>query len=296
MAPKVAVAYPVGPPDSGRVRELVTPEGIDLRIVLAEASQRAAAFLLDAVIIIGTLIVVTIICAVTGLSIGKEAGAEVVGVVWILVFFLLRNLYFVIFEMGPRAATPGKRAVGLRVATRNGGRLTVDAVFARNALREIEVYLPLTFLIADAKGIDTWIILTGIIWCGIFALFPLFNRDRLRAGDLVAGTWVVQAPKRKLLVDLVDSRRVEGGRYAFTVTQLDAYGIKELQVLENVLRQNNRTTTTSVADSIRKKIAWERGPSESDGEFLDAFYAGLRGRLEGQLLFGRRRKDKFDKG
>ena len=32
----------------------------------------------------------------------------------------------------------------------------------------------------------------------------------------------------------------------------------------------------------------------SDGAFLDAYYVALRGRLEQRLLFGRRRKDKFD--
>ena len=29
--------------------------------------------------------------------------------VWLLGIFLLRNFYFVVFELGPRAATPGKR-------------------------------------------------------------------------------------------------------------------------------------------------------------------------------------------
>jgi len=40
-----------GSPDyqgtAARVRELVTPEGVDLRLTLADASERASAFLLD---------------------------------------------------------------------------------------------------------------------------------------------------------------------------------------------------------------------------------------------------------
>ena len=47
----------VGEPAEDRlVRELVTPEGVDLRVRLAEASERAAAFLLDAAIIIAGLV------------------------------------------------------------------------------------------------------------------------------------------------------------------------------------------------------------------------------------------------
>ena len=35
-------------------------------------------------------------------------------------------------------------------------------------------------------------------WFLIFALFPFFNKDRLRAGDLIAGSWVDEAPKSRL--------------------------------------------------------------------------------------------------
>src|SRR3954453_8457429 len=100
-------------------------------------------------------------------------------------FFLMRNGWWVLFELGGGAATPGKRMFGLRVAARNGGRITADAILARNAMREIEVFLPLTFLTMQGRGVDAWIVLLGLVWSGIFALFPLFNRDRLRVGDLV---------------------------------------------------------------------------------------------------------------
>ena len=50
----------------------------------------------------------------------------------------------------------------------------------------------------------------------------------------------------------------------------------------------------AVAERIRAKIGWTRGPNEGDGEFLDAYYRALRGRLESRLLLGRRRKDKHD--
>jgi len=58
------------------------------------------------------------------------------------------------------------------------------------------------------------------------------------------------------------------------------------------------TTTLSavaeVASRIRGKIKWEGAADIPDRTFLNAYYAGLRGRLESRMLFGRRRKDKFD--
>jgi uncharacterized RDD family membrane protein YckC len=231
----------------------------------------------------------------------KNGLGSAVLIVWLLGFFFLRNFYFVTFELGARAATPGKRVLGLRVAARDGGRLTSEAVFARNAMREIEVFLPLTFLVASggagADPVAGWVMLLGLAWTGGFALFPLFNRDRLRVGDFVAGTWVVKSPREKLSIDLLDaleSAQGQGG-FVFTPDQAGAYGIKELHVLEDVLRRKDPKTLAAVAERIRAKIAWRTAPDETDTAFLSAYYAALRGRLETRLLFGHRRKDKFDK-
>jgi uncharacterized RDD family membrane protein YckC len=279
------------PEKPGRVRTLVTPEGIDLRLVLADAGQRATAFLIDAAIIVGVLVAATIVIAVSFLAFKGKPG-EVLAILWLLVFFFLRNAYFIAFELRPGAATPGKRALGLRVASRDGRPLTADAIFARNAMREIEVYLPATFLLVQGGGVDGLIILSGLIWCCVFVFFPLFNRDRLRVGDLVAGTWVVRVPVRRLLPDLAAA----GGRtaFAFTSAQVDAYGVKELHVLEDVIRRSSAPMVAEVAMRIRRKIGWTTGATESDWDFLSAYYAALRGRLESRLLFGHRRVDKYD--
>jgi hypothetical protein len=69
----------------------------------------------------------------------------------------------------------------------------------------------------------------------------------------------------------------------------------ELQVLEDVLRRMDRKTMAEVATRIRSKIGWLADASETNFDFLSAYYAGLRQRLEQRLLFGHRRKDKFDK-
>jgi uncharacterized RDD family membrane protein YckC len=289
-------------------RQLITPEGVDLRIHLGSASQRASAFLIDAAMIFGIMIAVTILLFLGLYAIETAEKAlnlrwvpqsdyvlQVVATLWLLGLFLLRNGWFLGFELSPRAATPGKRIVGLQVAMRNGGRLSADALIARNAMREIEVFLPLTFLAYNARAnVDGWIVLLGLLWSGIFALFPLFNRDRLRVGDLVAGTFVVAAPRRRLAADLTERRSALAPTFTFSPDQLDVYGVKELQVLEAVLRRNALAAQRVVADRIRGKIGWTPWPGESDGAFLDAYYAALRSRLESKLLLGKRRRDKHD--
>jgi uncharacterized RDD family membrane protein YckC len=276
-------------------RRLVTPEGVDLGLSLAEGGQRISAFVIDLLIMLGILIGMSLVAIIgVAAALGREGG-ELAVIVWLLGFFVLRNFYFIIMEMGPRAATFGKRSVGIRVVARSGGRLTADAVVARNLMREIEFYLPLSFLgyRASEGAADTLTWLVGLGWASIFLFFPLFNKDRLRIGDLLAGTWVINAPKRRLTVDLMRAERERPPGYPFTEEQLDAYGIYELQTLERVLRDGNWEAMSTVSWTIRNKIAY--GDVASDYDFLTAYYEALRLRLERKLLFGRRRANKFDR-
>ena len=289
--------YGQHPITSKMARSFVTPEGVDLKLELGDASQRAAAFLIDLAIIVGTLIGFTLLAILAGVGTANMMGVEWIMIIWILVAFVLRSFYFVIFELSAKAATPGKRMLGLRVAARDGGRLQAQSVLARNAMRELEVFVPLSILgtRADGGGAESWMYLLSFIWVAIFVFFPLFNKDRLRPGDLVGGTWVVRTPKQSLLRDISDvSVGSVATAYAFTSSQLDAYGVKELQVLEQVLRTRDDTTMKSVTERICAKInipyRWDR----SDYDFLSAYYNALRGKLETSLLMGKRRVDKFD--
>lgn len=280
-------------PDGGW-REFVTPEGVDLRLKVAAYAERASALLLDFLILFGGMAVFSLACLAVVWATKASWLMEALGVVWLLVTFVGRNFYFFLFESQPRAATPGKRIMGLRVVAADGGRLTADAIFARNAMREVEVFLPLTFFLARGQGVDAALITLGAIWSGVFVLFPLFNRDRRRLGDLAAGTMVVKAPKKVLQPDLADTERSAAQGLAFTPAQLDAYGVKELHVLEDVIRAGDRRAMKEVSERIRAKIVWEGPDDIADRTFLNAYYAALRGRLESRMLFGHRRKDKFD--
>lgn len=280
-------------PDGGW-REFVTPEGVDLRLKVAAYAERASALLLDFLILFGGMAVFSLACLAVVWATKASWLMEALGVVWLLVTFVGRNFYFFLFESQPRAATPGKRIMGLRVVAADGGRLTADAIFARNAMREVEVFLPLTFFLARGQGVDAALITLGAIWSGVFVLFPLFNRDRRRLGDLAAGTMVVKAPKKVLQPDLADTERSAAQGLAFTSAQLDAYGVKELHVLEDVIRAGDRRAMKEVSERIRAKIGWEGPDDIADRTFLNAYYAALRGRLESRMLFGHRRKDKFD--
>jgi uncharacterized RDD family membrane protein YckC len=288
-----------------RSRSVITPEGIPLTFLIASRGARAGALFLDFLLI--GLVMAGVTGALLYLGIGVFGVGNVadrhdsvgralqfVFVLWIAAMFLLRNAWFLFFELGPRGATPGKRSQRIRVAARDGGRLTAEMVIARNLLRDVELFLPISFLLAAREGGGDMgpagIAAAG--WFLIFALFPLFNRDALRAGDLIAGTWVVEAPKTRLAPAL--SRAVAGpsAGYRFGEAELSVYGEYELQVLERVLREDRAEALVAVYQRICRKIGWEAGTGD-ERAFLEAYYTQLRARLEAGMRFGRRKADKF---
>lgn len=127
---------------------------------------------------------------------------------------------------------------------------------------------------------DGFLTLFALLWSGIFLFFPLFNRDRLRVGDLLGGTWVVNDARGKLGIDLTMTP-TEQPRRIFTEAALDLYGIYELQTLEEVLRKGREDAIATVAATIRQKA--DIADDGDDRGFLSDYYAALCLRLEQAL-------------
>jgi uncharacterized RDD family membrane protein YckC len=308
-APRTAVGH------DRRARTLVTPEGLTLPITIAPRASRAGALIIDVMIIVVSLIAVALLLVwiAEGLLAGSaldpeqlsRGALEFLGIIMVLFIFALWYGYFLVQELGPRGATLGKRITGIRIAARGSARLTPEAVIARNLLRDIEIFYPLVALSVLALLAETgqdigslaWV-LTG--WFLLFLLFPFFNRDALRAGDIVAGTWVVERPRGKLAAVLSTqgaataegASEVTGVRYDFGEAELSIYGEKELQTLERMLRDSPPEALATVHATICRKIGWDPGAGD-ERAFLEAFYAQLRERLEADMRFGKRKADKF---
>jgi uncharacterized RDD family membrane protein YckC len=291
--------------EKGLRREVITPEGVPIGFTLAQAGDRAAGFALDMLIIYGSVFVLVLLALFAG---GDLSGSWVMPMV-LVVIFLLQNFYFIVFELRWQGMTPGKRSVGIRVIDAHGGALSADALIARNLVRDVEVFVPLQVMLSSEQlfpGAPGWAVLLASGWAFVFMFMPLFNKDRLRVGDMVAGTLVVLAPRAVLLPDVGQREQAAGpGRaadYVFGEQQLGVYGIYELQVLEDLLRKAEAGQTQpgaleKVCQQIQQKIGWDaiRSGSVEPERFLRDFYVALRAHLERRMLFGKRRQDKYAK-
>jgi uncharacterized RDD family membrane protein YckC len=277
-----------------RKESIVSPEGVPMSVEVASYGDRLAAFILDSLFwTVAAAVLFLAILMSSGMALGLRAGLSL----GVFAAFLLRNLYMIHFELVWRGATPGKRLMGIKVIDRHGGPLLPGAVIARNLTREIEYFLPVGLLSAGAARGAPWLALCLGLWFLLFTLLPLFNRQRLRAGDLIAGTMVVVLPRRLLLDDLAEHQ----ARFVFAERQLRSYGAFELQVLEELLRRaagkDAARLRREVADKICRKIAWTEPVGDTEVEqFLRDFYAAERAFLEREQLYGRPKASKEDVG
>jgi uncharacterized RDD family membrane protein YckC len=279
--------------------EVLTPEGVALRFALADAGPRAAAFLIDGLLMVVAVVVLSLLASLA--SIGGDGWSAAV---FYLFFFLVRQFYFVFFELRWRGQTPGKRSQGLRVVEARGGALRPESVLARNLTRDLEVFLPLMLLLAPEaifSGVTGGARFAAAVWALFFAFLPTLNRQRMRVGDFVAGTRVVRAPTAVLLEDLggaalsATARSPATDAPGFTAEQLGHYGIFELQTLEALLRSPEThavETFDEVARKICRRIDCPVTPGESSLAFLRRFYAAQRAHLEQRAVMGERIEDK----
>ena len=274
-------------------REIVTPEGVTLSVELAERGERATAFMID----LFFWFCASLLLFLTFILLAVQGWASIYAAsILLFIAFIIRNFYFMHFELAWRGMTPGKRIVGIRVIDRAGGPLLPSAIVARNFTREIEMFIPLGVLLTVPRaGAVPWERLMLAVWLLSFVALIFVNRDRMRAGDLIAGTIVIALPRQRLLDDLVERQ----ASFVFTDRQLRAYGAFELQVLEDLLRRPDAPGVaeilSEVCGKICRKIEWREPVAEADRlRFLRDFYTAQRAFLEREQLFGRRRADKHD--
>jgi len=282
--------------------EVRTPEGVVLPFTQAGLFDRLAALLFDQFV----LLVATTVVLVGGCALAPKGAEGHFFALFLFVNFLLRMAYFPWFEMRGGGATPGKRVLRIRVISRDGGALRSEQVLARNLTREFEVMLPLTVVAGPGAAfpdLPTWAGLLCLLWMLVGAMLPLFNPRRLRLGDLLGGTTVVAMPRTSLLRDLAletpATATTDAGdeAYRFSALQLEQYGIDQLHVLEDLLRDETgierELTLQAVLRKVEEKVGWPTPtPDAAAREFLLAFYRQLRANLEQRALFGERREHK----
>ena len=165
--------------------EIKTPEFVSLQFQIAGLGSRAAAFLIDQLLLMAVNALTILIIGIftyffyvheeVFLPIFLSMNTVPLAIA-IIVLFVLNWGYFFAYEFFSGGRTIGKKLVGIRVIQENGHSLTLLSSFIRNLLRIIDS-LPASYFL------------------GMIMIF--FHSKHKRLGDVVAGTIVVRERKTK---------------------------------------------------------------------------------------------------
>ena len=145
--------------------DISTPEGVELRLPVAGLAARSLAWLIDAAVKFFAILAISLLLQLLG---------DLGGGLLLVLLFLLLWFYNVLFEVFGHGATPGKKALGLRVMNANGTPVGWQGSLIRNLIRFVDA-------------------LPGCYAFGCIAV--LLSRQFQRFGDLAAGTIVVYRPR-----------------------------------------------------------------------------------------------------
>jgi uncharacterized membrane protein SpoIIM required for sporulation/uncharacterized RDD family membrane protein YckC len=173
--------------------QIETPEQTVLSYTVAGVGSRAAAAVVDQLIIGAAGFVLSIVVLVAGAAFsGKSASAARSSAGWAMALSVLLGFaivwgYYVVFEALWDGQTPGKRWLGIRVVQDGGYSVSFGASAARNLLRIVD-FLPALY--------------------GVGLTSVAINKSGKRIGDMVAGTFVVH--EQLAIVAAAPTRAAEG--------------------------------------------------------------------------------------
>src|SRR6056297_719135 len=191
--------------------EVVTPENIGFKHLLAGPFRRLPAYLLDFAISTGGFLLVVFFIIVVGGFLGITLGNTIfpafAAAGMLVTYFAISWFYGVYFETYFNGRTPGKWAMGLRVISADGHPIHGKQALLRNLLRVADLGPGTTLAALDA---DNPVFAVLPISTGVIGLTVMLCSRRLqRLGDLAAGTIVVIDERNWALpVARVDDERV----------------------------------------------------------------------------------------
>ncbi|WP_456273167.1 RDD family protein [Bacillus sp. AK031] len=232
--------------------DIKTPEYVSLQFQTAGLGSRAAAFMIDQLLltVINIVIIILVIMSMNlqtydPFLMETQAFSSGTLALAVVAIFVLNWGYFFVYEFFSGGRTLGKKLIGIRVIQQNGQSITLLSSFIRNLVRIIDM-LPAYYFV------------------GMLMVF--FHSKHKRLGDITAGTIVVhergkKKPGKKTAIEKeIASRGLSKESINFDEGALKPLGEKEWKLLKtysqrfNGLEEDQRNILTrQIAEIILPK-------------------------------------------
>lgn len=238
---------------------VATNFNIDIEFTAPPFYRRLAAWVLDIVVLILYGIVASRFLSWLGDQLDFSERSMVIRWALTLVVRLPFLLYYVVLEATMNGQTIGKKIMGIKVISENGGKPSLGQFIIRSLIRTSDslpfVIVVLLIILSESGmqiGAETWGALSAAAILLLVDLILMNTRKQQRLGDILAHTVLINTKQREKITDTVFLEVAEG--YVPHYPQIMRLSDRDINSLKGIIDTSRKHKDENMAFLAAEKI------------------------------------------
>src|SRR6478672_10376496 len=230
--------------------QIATPFNIDLEFEIAEFHKRLFAYIIDFTILL-TFFISMKYLYYGGFNTGRQVLLSHVGID-ILTISVPMLLYSLVAEVVMHGQTIGKKIMGIRVVSLEGGEPTLGQYLLRWMFKAYEWPFMFGYTIFSKESIIVYILITGFLGLIVVVIIAVTKKSQ-RLGDIAANTVVVNTKTTLTVNDTVfiDIRQPD---YIVKFPEVLKLTDRDINTIKNVVNHFYKTRNADTSRRVANKV------------------------------------------
>ncbi len=232
------------------VIQISTPFNIDLEFEIAEFYKRLFAYIIDFCLLLLYFISMKYLYYdgfnTSYLNLQSHVGID------ILTISVPMLLYSLVCEVLMHGQTIGKKVMGIRVVSLEGGEPTLGQYLLRWMFKAYEWPFMFGYTFFSRESILVYILITGFFGIGVVIIIAATKKSQ-RLGDIAAGTVVVNT-KSALTVNDTVFMNITQPDYKVQFPEVLKLSDRDINTIKNVITHFYKTHNSNTCNRVSRKI------------------------------------------
>lgn len=227
--------------------QINTAFNIDLEFDIAEFHKRLLAYIIDYV-----LLVIYLWSMKSLMYYGFRLDFETNAGLDILLISLPMLCYSLLSELWMNGQTVGKKIMGIRVISLEGGEPTLGQYILRWITKFFEWPFLFGYIFYSAEALFVYAFVTGLFGIAVVIIIAVTAKNQ-RLGDLIAGTVVVNT-KTRLTIDDTIFMEVNKADYKVVFPAVMRLSDRDINTIKGVVTQANKSGNYEMCNRVAMKV------------------------------------------